>query len=393
MTGIAAEFSRGTLILLLSAHWRDRGTGEVAEPAVSTIFQFFGREPPWFLIYQYDARYQTPSTILKGRQVDMATITQAQRSLSRSPRRWATDVLLLLGFSGTESISRLFSYQLELASENDSIAAKDIVGKNGHLERQPRSTRNPRYFNGFVSRFVAGAREPSQAADLPRRGRPLALVPHPHHRLPDLPEPERPRTSSRPIFGDFGFSDYELEPQGLVSQAGILRPVPRDGLQLHLPADGARGHLLLLPPRGRQAHAWSWPTRPARYTGLSREPGRSTRRARWRPTTSQSWEHHYEFRSGKWTQTDYNFETPSTSLLTTTSTVIDLPDAHEVRDLRLSRRVRRQGRRRPGDQGADGRRGGGLQRRRRGRASAAPSPPAASSRSRGTTSTPRTATT
>ena len=38
------------------------------------------------------------------------------------------------------------------------------------------------------------------------------------------------------------------------------------------------------------------------------------------------WEHQYEFRSGKWTETDYNFETPSTSLLATTSTVVSLPD-------------------------------------------------------------------
>ena len=36
------------------------------------------------------------------------------------------------------------------------------------------------------------------------------------------------------------------------------------------------------------------------------------------------WEHQYEFRSGKCSRTDYNFETPSTSLLTTTNTVIDL---------------------------------------------------------------------
>src|SRR5271157_3010370 len=45
------------------------------------------------------------------------------------------------------------------------------------------------------------------------------------------------------------------------------------------------------------------------------------------PNHVLSWEHHYEFRSGKWSRTDYNFETPSTSLLTTTSTVIELPDA------------------------------------------------------------------
>ena len=45
------------------------------------------------------------------------------------------------------------------------------------------------------------------------------------------------------------------------------------------------------------------------------------------PNHVLSWEHHYEFRSGKWTRTDYNFETPSTNLLTTTKTIIDLPDA------------------------------------------------------------------
>ncbi|MBM4002110.1 MAG: hypothetical protein FJ295_02320 [Planctomycetes bacterium] len=39
-----------------------------------------------------------------------------------------------------------------------------------------------------------------------------------------------------------------------------------------------------------------------------------------------SWEHEYEFPSGKWAQTDYNFETPSTSLLAQTDSVIALPD-------------------------------------------------------------------
>jgi putative ABC transport system permease protein len=48
------------------------------------------------------------------------------------------------------------------------------------------------------------------------------------------------------------------------------------------------------------------------------------------PNHVLSWEHHYEFRSGKWTRTDYNFETPSTNLLTTTGAVIDRPDAPKV---------------------------------------------------------------
>src|SRR5262249_37198933 len=45
------------------------------------------------------------------------------------------------------------------------------------------------------------------------------------------------------------------------------------------------------------------------------------------PNHIDGWEHQYEFRSGKWAQTDYNFETPKTSLLASADTVLPLPDA------------------------------------------------------------------
>src|SRR5262245_30966234 len=67
------------------------------------------------------------------------------------------DVLLLAGFSGREEMSRLFTFHLDFGSDKDDIKAKDIVGKpvtwavdNLHSA--------PRFFNGFVSRFTAGAR-------------------------------------------------------------------------------------------------------------------------------------------------------------------------------------------------------------------------------------------
>ena len=85
----------------------------------------------------------------------MASITQAQRSLSLTTPL-GKDVLLLMGFSGAESLSRLFSYQLDLASANDSIAAKDIVGKKVSWSVTSIDD-NPRYFAGIVSRFVAGS--------------------------------------------------------------------------------------------------------------------------------------------------------------------------------------------------------------------------------------------
>src|SRR5205823_1585926 len=66
------------------------------------------------------------------------------------------DVLLLAGFTGTEEISRPYTYHLDLLSEREDIAPQDIVGQNvtwvvGQAD-QP-----PRFFNGYVSRFSLGA--------------------------------------------------------------------------------------------------------------------------------------------------------------------------------------------------------------------------------------------
>src|SRR5262249_42338330 len=141
----------------------------------------------------------------------MATFTQAQRSLSlTSPL--GEDGLLLLGFSGTESMSRLFNYQLELASENDAIAPKDIIGQSvtwsvNHVDKEPR------YFNGVVSRFVAGA--PSRRGLRTYRAEvvPWAwfLTRTTDCRIfQNLSTPEIITT----LFGDFGFSDYKLELKG-----------------------------------------------------------------------------------------------------------------------------------------------------------------------------------
>ncbi|MFZ2148950.1 MAG: type VI secretion system tip protein TssI/VgrG [Sedimentisphaerales bacterium] len=62
------------------------------------------------------------------------------------------DVLLLVSMSGTEQLGRPFKFELELASEDDRIPAKDIVGQNVTI-RLNLSEGKIRYFNGFVSRF------------------------------------------------------------------------------------------------------------------------------------------------------------------------------------------------------------------------------------------------
>ena len=67
------------------------------------------------------------------------------------------DVLLLHGFAGVEGMSRLFSFNLSLMSENDNIDFKSLIGQRVTISVVMPGT-TPRYIDGFVSRFAqAGA--------------------------------------------------------------------------------------------------------------------------------------------------------------------------------------------------------------------------------------------
>jgi type VI secretion system secreted protein VgrG len=85
----------------------------------------------------------------------MPAFTQAGR-LARIETPLGPDVLLLVRFSGEETVSRGFKYQIELQSEERSIKPADIVGKPvrlGVAQRQEGSWRN---FHGIISRFSQG---------------------------------------------------------------------------------------------------------------------------------------------------------------------------------------------------------------------------------------------
>ena len=63
------------------------------------------------------------------------------------------NVLLLQKLSGAEGISRLFTFHLDLLSENSSIAFTDIVGQRVTITIHA-ANGHDRYVNGFVSRFI-----------------------------------------------------------------------------------------------------------------------------------------------------------------------------------------------------------------------------------------------
>ncbi len=65
------------------------------------------------------------------------------------------DVLLLAGFRGSEGISRLFSFDLAMVSENHNIAFESIMGRNVTIYVFFHDG-DKRYLNGIIARFSQG---------------------------------------------------------------------------------------------------------------------------------------------------------------------------------------------------------------------------------------------
>ena len=84
--------------------------------------------------------------------------TQSSNSLFSITTPLGKDKVLLRGFRGSEGMSRLFRFELDLLSEDQGITFTDIVGKNVTISVQ-QADGTPRYFNGVISRFGQGSAE------------------------------------------------------------------------------------------------------------------------------------------------------------------------------------------------------------------------------------------
>jgi len=87
------------------------------------------------------------------------TYSQAERPMTVTTPL-GPDELLLVGFTGHESISQLFNFQLELVAENGkNISFDQLLGQSVTISLAlPEG--GMRYFNGICSRFSQGAQDP-----------------------------------------------------------------------------------------------------------------------------------------------------------------------------------------------------------------------------------------
>src|SRR5947207_4451468 len=82
------------------------------------------------------------------------SFTQEAKLISVSVEGQDEGDLLLQAFTGTENISRPYLFQLDVLSTKTEIDFSQALGKRASIVLQTSNPDAPRYFNGFISRFV-----------------------------------------------------------------------------------------------------------------------------------------------------------------------------------------------------------------------------------------------
>lgn len=246
--------------------------------------------------------------------------TQDQRTLSITSPLGA-DALILTGFTGREELSRPFRFTLDLVSENAAITPDQIVGKAVTWTVFPYEEQ-PRHFHGLVSRFGAG-----QMAQRGFRSYRAEVVPWLWFlTLTGDCRIFQNKTAVEivtALFDEYGFTDYTNSTQGTYPKREycvqyresafnfVSRLLEEEGIFYFFKHEDGK-HTLMLADKKTAYPACDQATVPY-YPGNTSDNMIGT------------WERRYEYRTGKWAHTDYNFETPTTSLLSNTNTLVSLP--------------------------------------------------------------------
>jgi len=241
------------------------------------------------------------------------------------------DVLLLQELSGHEAISRLFSYELDLlAYDNDSISFEDIVGQNVTITIQLPDGQ-PRYINGYVSRFTQGATDERLFTHYHAQVVPwLWFLTHQadcrifqNMKPPDiisqvlnLSSVNDFRTS---LQGDYPTLEYCVQYRE-TSFNFVSRLMEEYGIFYYFDHSSEGEHTMVL--MDQSSGLPDCPGSPISYETKVGGLGD--------PEVITAWHLQQELRTGKYTVTDYNFTTPSTSLLANMQTVVELPASQDL---------------------------------------------------------------
>lgn len=243
----------------------------------------------------------------------MSQLTQENRLISITDFSLGKDTFLLTSFEGTEYISGLFEFEIEVLSENLEVDPDQIVGKTATVTIQNGQERK---FNGYIKSFTFG----EVKANNLRQYR-MVMVPWlwflsqtNDHRI--FQEKNTKEIVSQ-VFNDLGFSDFDFKAAGGNKREYcvqhnesdlnfVSRLLEEDGIAYYFEHDDKKHKLVLVD----QQNAYT----EVAETNLEYSKGNTPN------TQITAWEHIYLFKKGKWSLNDYNFKEPKKDLNTSTKT-------------------------------------------------------------------------
>jgi len=235
------------------------------------------------------------------------------------------DVLLLQDLTGYEGISRMFSYDLNLlAHDNDAISFKSIVGQKVSITLHlPDGT--PRYVSGYVSRFTQGETDERMFTRYHAQVVPWLWFLTREADCKIFQNMAVPDIISQ-VFNAFAFKDFRLSLKNSYPQTEycvqyretsfnfVSRLMEECGIFYYFDHTTQGKHTMVLADQSNNL-----PPCPGSPVSYDVQVGGLID-----PEVIDNWHVGQEVRTGKYTVTDYNFTTPSTSLLANDPTVVDL---------------------------------------------------------------------
>lgn len=279
---------------------------------------------------------------------------QQDRLLRISGAPFSGDDVLLTGLSGHEAMSRLYSFQLEFVSTKLDLKAPDLIGKPFKVEiahTGENEKDEPRYVNGYISRLSAGDVSGEDDAKTKHRSYRAELVPWfwflTQTARSFIYFPEKEEKSVYDILNEVierAKTDLHIDPkvdmkgidslkQRMVKHCVQYRETDFNFVSRILEQYGAyyyftqtdKDHTMVISMKTGYPEMKPADIAYPHQTASGRSKGDHI----------NSWEHAYEFVSGKYTHTDYDFENPSTKLMSDSAKVsASHPDAdkYEIYD-------------------------------------------------------------
>lgn len=238
----------------------------------------------------------------------MGQLTQENRLISISDFSLGKDTFLATNLEGHERVSGLFSYKVDVLSENLDISPAAVIGKPGgvvvHDEHQ-------REFNGVVTHFRVGEVKLNNLRHYQITLQPWLwfLSQTNNHRIF---QDQTTKDIVTTVFSDLGFADFDFRAQGGESRPYcvqhnesdlhfVLRLLEEEGIAFYFEHSGGKHKLVLVD----QANAYlALPETDLEYSNGSSANAQLNR-----------WEHAYEFKKGQWTLNDYTLEDPDKGLI------------------------------------------------------------------------------